>query len=55
MSSLRRTIKRAHMFKGMNAKQKRLRRMELKRERNKTIAEKAAEKAALCNEVMKGV
>lgn len=28
MASLARTIKRAHMFKGMNAKQKRLRRYE---------------------------
>lgn len=55
MSSLQRTIKRAHMFKGMNAQQKRLRRMDLKRERNKTIAEKAAEKAALFREVTKGV
>lgn len=54
MSSLTRTIKRAHMFKGMNAQQKRLRRMELKNERKKTTAEKAAELAAMYKEVTKG-
>ena len=33
MASQRRTILRAHLFKGMNAKQKKLRRQELKRKR----------------------
>lgn len=33
MSSLVRTIKRAHMFKNMNAKQKKLRRAERKNKR----------------------
>ena len=33
MASMRRTIKRAKMFSGLNAKQKKLRRQELKRQR----------------------
>ena len=33
MASQRRTIQRAHLFKGLNAKQKKRRRMELKRQR----------------------
>ena len=33
MASQRRTIQRAHMFKGLNAKQKKRRRSELKRQR----------------------
>lgn len=33
MASMRRTIQRAHLFKGLNAKQKKRRRMELKRQR----------------------
>lgn len=35
MSSLRRTYKRYRLFKGLNAKQKRLRRQELKANRKK--------------------
>ena len=54
MSSLQRTIKRAHMFKGMNAQQKRLRRSERRKERKKTIAQKAAELAEVFREVTKG-
>lgn len=33
MASMRRSIQRAHLFKGLNAKQKKLRRQELKRKR----------------------
>lgn len=39
MSSLRRTIKRAAIFKDMNAKQKKLRRAERKNARDNTRAE----------------
>lgn len=39
MSSLARTIKREIMFKGMNAKQKKLRRAERKNARDNTNAE----------------
>lgn len=33
MASQRRSIQRAHLFKGLNSKQKKLRRQELKRKR----------------------
>ena len=46
MSSLARTIKRGIMFKGMNAKQKKLRRAERKNARNNLKA-KAKRRAGL--------